>query len=228
MMGQIVEAPGWPIHTSDHKNQKTRLFSLLALVVCVRVLFAFVIWLIKGPAGFFSPDTGYYVLLAQSMLHGSFSFAGIPEIFRTPVYPTLLIPGVAFHHVVIVALVENLLLSVMSAWLIWKIADNLFPESEARFWAVILYCFEPLGLLYSEKVLTETCFTTLLLLFFWIFLLYLRQPTYRNLILAALVLGAATYVRPVALYLALWLVPVLVLLPRSLPAMQRLARTVPF
>ena len=213
------------IMSSDHSNPKNRLISLLALLVCIRVLFAVVIWSINGQSGFFHPDSAYYIEVARNMLHGSFSVAGIPEIFRTPGYPALLIPAIAFHHVVSIALIENFLLCAVSAWFIWKIVGELLPESNAAFWAVLLYCFEPMGILFSEKIGTETLFTTVLLLFVWIFLRYLREPGFQNLILAALILGCATYVRPVTMYQPLWLAPVLFFFPRSLPRMQSTVRT---
>lgn len=201
---------------------------MLGLVFVVRVLCALLIWHFRGPSGFFEPDTGHYLDLAERMLHGSYEFLGIPELFRTPGYPLLLVPAVALHHPVIIALLENFLLAVLSAWLIWKIADDLLPGSRAGLWAVLLYCFEPMGLLSAEKVLTETLFTTLLLLFIWVFVRCLREPTYGNFALAGLALGCATYARPVGTYLSIALALLLLFIPRSLPISGRFRRAVLF
>ncbi|HEY6971464.1 MAG TPA: glycosyltransferase family 39 protein [Candidatus Angelobacter sp.] len=215
------------MNSSEHAPGN-RLFFVLGLVFFVRVLCAFVIWHLRGQAGFFEPDTGHYLGLAQKMLHGSFDSMGFPEVFRTPGYPLLLLPAVASHHPIILALLENFLLSAASTALIWKIASDLLPGSQAGFWAGILYCFEPMGLLYSEKILTETLFTTLLLAFVWIFLRCLREPTYKNIIFAALVLGCATYVRPVGTYLSLALALLLLFIPRTISTTRRLSRALLF
>jgi len=218
----------WFSNSSEHVHSRNQFFLLLALIWFTRLLFAFVIWYFKGPSGFFEADSNYYVQLAQNMLHGSFTSAGLPEIFRTPGYPLLLIPAVAFHHPVMIALTENFLLCTASAWLIWRIAGDLFPDPAAGFWASLLYCFEPIGLLFSEKLMTETLFTTLLLVFFWMLLRGLRGPAYRNLALAALVLGCATYVRPVTTYLSLAFVPLLLIFPSGLSGIKRACRALPF
>src|SRR5437016_3175946 len=216
------------MNNAGRTDPKNRLTILLIIVVLIRVVVALILWKINGAAGFFSPDTGTYIESAQNMLHGSFSHSGLPEIFRTPGYPLLLMPAVALQHPVIIALFENFLFAAASAGLIWKIVIDLVADQKAAFWAVVLYCFEPMSLLYSEKILTETTFTTLLLLFVWGLLRFLREPTYTRLALSALVLGCATYVRPVTLYLPFALVPILLLFPRTLPWRKRILRTVAF
>jgi 4-amino-4-deoxy-L-arabinose transferase-like glycosyltransferase len=218
-----------------HQSQKTpaaapgiQLRTALIIVLVSRVLFALIIWKVSGPSGFFSPDTGSYLPDAQSLLHGSFSNNGIPEIYRTPGYPLLLAGAVALGHPVIVGLLENFLLSVASALLIWQITKHLCTDIRAAGWAVLLYCFEPLGLAYSEKLLTETLFSTLLLLFLWLLLRFYFTPGYKGLLFCSLALSASAYVRPVTLYLGLWLLSVLFLFPRSQPRTLRVMRAVVF
>lgn len=200
---------------------------LLLLVVLSRLFAAVVIWKINGASVFLTLDSPGYVYLATSLVHGSFG-TGNPEIFRTPGYPLLLLPAVLFQHYIIVALLENVLFCAVSAWLIYRITTMLAPESPAAFWAVLLYCFEPIGFLEAEKILSETAFTTLFLVFFWLFVRFLRRPAYARLLLAALALGCAAYVRPVPIYLGLWLVPVLAIFPRATPWTQRAARAILF
>jgi 4-amino-4-deoxy-L-arabinose transferase-like glycosyltransferase len=201
---------------------------LLAFVFFSHVLVAVLIWKISGTSAFFNPDTGHYVLAADSLRHGSFSINGVPEIFRTPGYPVFLVEAVASGKVVLVALLENFLFATFTAWLVWTIAANLFPGTRAAWWAVILYCFEPLGFLYSQQIVSETAFTMLLLLFVWMFLRFLESPTHGRLLLSAVVLAAATYIRPVSLYLAFVLSMVLLLFPRGLPFGKRIVRALVF
>jgi 4-amino-4-deoxy-L-arabinose transferase-like glycosyltransferase len=237
-----------------HKSQlfHRRLLFLLALVVLTRLLFALLVWHSDGPAGFFRGDTFQYVKPAQSLLHGSFSSSGVfapesaPELYRTPGYPLLLALGIALHHLVLIAIAENLLLTAISAWLVWLIAEMLFPASNASAWAVLLYCFEPLGLFYANTLMSDTAFTAGLLFFVWLFLRLLRQPGYQRIahwpdyariarrpsyarvVLAAVVLGAITYIRPVTLYFGLCLSFLLLLWPREWPKKQRIISAVLF
>jgi 4-amino-4-deoxy-L-arabinose transferase-like glycosyltransferase len=206
-----------------------RLLPLIELVFLSRFLFIIAIWMVNPSSGFIDSDTPTYVIPAQSLLHGSFSsVTGKPEIARTPGYPLLLLPAVGFHHWMSITLFENLLLAMASAWLIWQITTDLFPGSKAAWWAVVLYCFEPVGFLYSAIVLTETLFCAQLLLFAWLVIRFLREPTYSRLLLAALALGWATYTRPVTLYLGFSLILVLLLVPASLSFWQRLPRALLF
>lgn len=208
--------------------QRERLLLLLALVFLTRVLFATVIWKLNGPAVFFTPDSAEYVEPAESLLHGSYFMQGHPEIFRTPGYSFLLTPAAALHHVVLIGLLENFLLAILSAWLIWKIATTLFEGTRAAFWAVLLYCFEPMSFLQSEKLMSDVAFATLFLLSVWVLLRFLREPTYTKLTVAALALGAATYMRPVAIYFWVFLTPVLLVFPRSLSWQKRVSMAILF
>lgn len=206
----------------------SRLLLLLTIVFLSRVLIALLLWMNGGPSRFFKPDTLSYVEPAQSLLHGSFSTAGLPQFFRTPGYPLLLVPAVASGHFVLVALIENLLLATVAAWVVWNVATALFPSSKAAWWAVLLYCFEPVGFLYSETLLSDTAFTAVLLLFFRMLLPFLNSPTYPRLALCAGVLGCATYIRPASLYLGFCLVPVFLVFPRGVSWRGRLSRAFVF
>jgi len=216
------------LQEEPERHRRNALWPLLALVFLSHMLVALLIWKISGPSAFFNPDTGHYVLSADSLRHGSFSVNGAPEIFRTPGYPLLLVPAVASGRLVFVALLENFVLATLTAWLIWRIAAHLFPGTKAGWWAVILYCFEPIGFVYSQQLVSENAFMALLLLFLWLFLRFLDSPTYGRLSLAALGLAGATYVRPVSLYLPFVLSMVLLFFPCGLRLRARLARALAF
>jgi 4-amino-4-deoxy-L-arabinose transferase-like glycosyltransferase len=203
---------------------------LLILVLLVRLAFALMVWTINGPSGVVGPDTSSYVAPATSLLHGSFlSESGQPEIYRTPGYPVLLLPAVVSQHFEIISLLENLLFAGLCAWLIYKIAQDVFPgNNSAGWWAVIFYGFEFSSVFYSVKALSEALFCVQFTLFVWLLIRYLQKPAYGRLSLAALALGLATYTRPVGSYLGLFLIPVLLWLPRKLPFPQRVLRALVF
>jgi 4-amino-4-deoxy-L-arabinose transferase-like glycosyltransferase len=81
---------------------------------------------------------------------------------------------------------------------------------------------------YANALMSDTAFTAALLLFVWLFLRVLRQPSYARVALAAVVLGVATYVRPVTLYLGLCLSILLLLWPCEFPWKRRIAGAVLF
>jgi 4-amino-4-deoxy-L-arabinose transferase-like glycosyltransferase len=187
------------------------------------------IWMINGPSGVLGPDTSSYTAGAKSLLHGSFlNTDGEPEIYRTPGYPIFLMPAVAGRQFGAVAIFENMLLALFCAWLIYQIASDILPGSQAAWWAVIFYCFEFSSLLYSVKALSETLFCTQFVLFVWLLLRFFARPTFSRLILCALALGWATYTRPVGVYFGLFLSPLLLFLPRNLPLRQRTLRALVF
>lgn len=203
---------------------------LLILVLLVRLALALIVWTINGPSGVIGPDTSSYVAPARSLLHGSFlSEDGQPEIYRTPGYPVFLWPAVVSRHFEIMALLEDLFLACACAWLIYRIALDVFPgNNSAGRWAVIFYAFEFSSVFYSVKALSEALFCVQFTLFVWLLVRYLQKPAYARLSFAALALGLATYTRPVGFYLGLCLIPVLLWLPRKLSFSQRALRTLMF
>jgi hypothetical protein len=205
-----------------------RLLLLLCLVFLTRLLFGLLMWKINGPAVFFTPDSPTYVGAAESLLHGSFSYEGVPEVFRTPGYSLLLLPAIALHHVVAIGLLENFFLAVAAAWLIWRIATSLGAGDRAASWAVLLYCFEPMSFLQSEKLMSDLAFATVFLASVYLLLRFLRNPGYTGLMTSALTLGAATYVRPVAIYWWLFLTPMLLAFPRICSWKKRLSMAILF
>jgi hypothetical protein len=97
-------------------------------------------------------------------------------------------------------------------------SENLVGEKELVFssqktaliaaWA--LAC-EPLSVLYTSKVLSETFFTTLAIATLFLLALYVRSQGWRSLLAAAVCVAAAAYIRPIAYYLPVWLALTLVL-----------------
>src|SRR5215468_1855819 len=142
-------------------------------------------------------------------MHDS-SQAQVPEI--APVWS---------GHVVFFGILENIALAVFTAWVLARIAEYLFPGTAVATWAVLLYCFEPISFHYSTLLLSETLFAALFLVFVWLIIRFLQEPS-RTLVLPALALSAATYTRPVTLYFIIWLVPFFLLFPRRLALRKRL------
>lgn len=217
-----------PARSVTRSNRCSPIVGALAGFILFRSLFALLVYMIQGWAGFIHDDSASYLDSAYGLLHGAFSRDGAPEIFRTPGYPTALVPVVMFRHFVVAAVIENIGFSAVCAWLIYRIVKDLFPNSKAAVVAVFLYCFEPISLLYSVKIVSEPLFCAQLLAFVLLAIRFFHKPDYRLLLAASLVAASTAYTRPITIFLGLWLVPTLLLFPRMLPFQQRLTRAIVF
>ena len=213
--------------TAHKVRSRTSMPVLFGLVFVTRAAYALLYVHVKGAQNLFESDILDYFSLATSLLHGSFLYNGVPNLGRTPGYPLLLAPAVWSGHVVLFGILENIALAVVTAWVLARIAEYLFPGTAAASWAVLLYCFEPISFHYSTLLLSETLFAALFLVFVWLIIRFLLEPS-RTLALPALALSAATYTRPVTLYFIIWLVPFFLLFPRRLAVRQRLIKTAAF
>jgi 4-amino-4-deoxy-L-arabinose transferase-like glycosyltransferase len=147
-------------------------------------------------------DTISYVEPAESLLdEGRFASHGQPELFRTPGYSLLLLPGIALQHVELVTFFIQLILSVATIWLVYGIALDLFGDSRAALGAALLMAVEPLAIIFTSALLSETLFTFVFVLFLRYFLRYLSSHKVVDLAVCGLLLAAATFVRPVTYYL---------------------------
>ena len=151
-----------------------------------------------------SGDTPTYVAPAESLLaHGTFAVRGVAEIYRTPGYPLFLTAGLWAGHVELVTVALQMVLSLASILLVYHLAWKLTGNSTAALAASGLAALEPLSIVYTSYVMPETLFTFLLLASLSLLLHYLRTASALALFAAALLLAAATFVRPITYYLPL-------------------------
>lgn len=154
--------------------------------------------------GFINPDTHSYIKPAAAMLaRGTFSLGGRPDITRTPGYSLLLLPGVALGHVELFAVIAQILLSCVTVYLVYRIGRELTGDERAAVFAALVYALDPVSVLFTTKVVSETLFTAVLATLLYVLVRYLRKPTWRGIVLAALLIAAAVYVRPIAYYVPL-------------------------
>jgi len=157
---------------------------------------------------FVENDTESYLAPAQALLtSGVFSTANHPEIVRTPGYPLFLIPGLVSGHLKTVTITLQIAISTLTVFLVYLTSRVLFSETIA-YSCASFYAIEPLSVFYSSQLLSETLFSFMVVLFLYLFARYLKQPRVPMLIAGALVLAAATYVRPISYYLSIILVPI--------------------
>jgi 4-amino-4-deoxy-L-arabinose transferase-like glycosyltransferase len=159
---------------------------------------------------FYTPDSFSYVRLAKELVsHGRFWYNGAPEIFRTPGYPILLIPGIFLGHVEIVTIALQIVLSCMTAYVVFRISMLLFKDKRVALFGALMYAVEPVSVLYASKLLSETLCAFLTSLFTYCMIKYFKTESPKMLALASIILSASVYVRPVSYYLPIVITVVL-------------------
>ena len=178
---------------------------LIVLSLCLRLMLPLAAYAHTGDAAIFlGPDTNSYITPARELLAtGRFTAHGEPDVFRTPGYPLLLLPGLACGHLITLTIVLQAILSSLTVYLLYRLAQLVYAERVAR-WAALLYAIEPLSIFYVAKLLSETLFTFALLLFLYLFLRYTRERSLNLLLWSAVILAASAYIRPVSYYLPLY------------------------
>ena len=166
-------------------------------------------------------DTNSYLEPARSLLsRGDFSRQGVPELLRTPGYPLLLTAGVALGHVEVVTVALQMLLGLITIVVIFRLTRSLTGSRPAAIAAGLLLAVEPLSLIYTSYLMAETLFTCLLVLMIAALASYDRSNSFAQLTVAALLLAAATLVRPITYFL-----PPVIAMAHARPG--NLAKTIP-
>jgi 4-amino-4-deoxy-L-arabinose transferase-like glycosyltransferase len=185
--------------------QRRSLLEIVLLAFALRLaLAALAFGRAESPQAFHLEDTDGYIELASSLYTtGTFSAGGHPDVFRTPGYPLFLLPGVAAGRVEAVTIGLQIALSCITVGLVYQLALRVFGNRNLAKLAAVLFAVEPLSLLFCCKVMSETLFTFLIVAFLLATTAYLSHARWSALIAAAIALGAAIVVRPVAYYLPL-------------------------
>jgi hypothetical protein len=161
----------------------------LALILAVAALANFT-YLYCSDGDYFYPDSFTYLAPAKMLLsgHGFATKPGVPEVMRTPVYPLLL---AAFGTRVLPVIVLQHLMNIGLA-----VAIYFFALRRGRFVAIaaaLLFAIDPPSIHYANKLLTETLFTVLLFVAFWM------GGQARVPVLHGVLVGVLVLTRPVAI-----------------------------
>jgi hypothetical protein len=159
-------------------------------------------WLRTGTRVLTQGDTASYLTPGRSLfLHGVYWSGGLPEIDRTPGYPIFLMCCGMLRDRAVLAAGAQIVLSVVALLLVRALAARVFESERAGTAAGWLYAVEPVSIVYSVRLMPETMFTVLLLASLERLASYFRSGRLLSLVMAAIALAAATYVRPVSYYL---------------------------
>ena len=139
---------------------------LLGIIVVAAILRVGTIALFHPPL---ISDDKDYDAIARSLVHGDgFTLDGNPTAYRLPGYPLLLAATYAvFGDSKTPIRMLQVAADVISCLLLFGIGKKMFSEKVGLLAAAILALF-PIQILYVSHLMTETIFTTILLLIVWI------------------------------------------------------------
>ncbi|MEO8033751.1 MAG: glycosyltransferase family 39 protein [Acidobacteriota bacterium] len=163
----------------------------------------------------FYPDSVTYLAPAASLLRGLgfVDGGGAIETLRTPGYPVFLVPFVALTpSAVPIVLFQHLLNGALAAG-IYALTRRRLGRFAAIVAAVIFACDMP-TIHHANKVLSETLFTAVLFALFALLLRVVDSPRWNTIVIAALLSGILTLIRPVAI---LWFVVAGIFLVSKVP-----------
>ena len=189
------------------------LLAVIGLGLAIRLAFFAATYHASGglSAAHTTNGTSMYLRPAMSLLStGRFAVDGAPELLHPPGYALFLMPGLWAGHVEIVTLALQLLLAAATIWLIYDITLSWTEHRIAALGAALLAAIEPMSIVFSCLLMTETLFTFLFVLAVHRLLRYLATRSLAALLQTALLLAMATLVRPVSYYLPTILAALLV------------------
>src|SRR5271166_949982 len=189
---------------SENEWWSPRLAGPLIAAAIVRLTLLAVTLARAGTSALFSPDTAGYLEPGRNLLlHGRFVAEGAPDVFRTPGYALFL--AVTSLAGMPAAALANVIVSAFSVILVWRLGRAVSDDGRIALGAAWIFAFEPLSVVSSTLLLSETLFLAFFLLSMERLATFLRGQRLPVLVVAGLWLAAATFVRPVTYYLPVML-----------------------
>lgn len=169
-------------------------------------LFAFAA--INAPQGKMLPDSYGYLKLS-TMLASKGVFAAqngngslIYETLRTPGYPLFLAILNGLMRIPLDGIIlMQIAMTFLAAFITYKTALEI--DRKIALLSMVIILFDPPITIFSLTILTESLFLLLISFFMFNFTLYLKYKRVSFIVISALALALATYVRPVSYYLGL-------------------------
>ena len=224
---------------SGRGDAAKRLGVILLLLVAFGVRVGLIAATYRARAeAWYTPDSWGYIDLARHLVEdGEFTQYRSPEVFRTPGYPLLLaaFDGVPESFRTPVILLVQALLATATVYLTYRLGRELAGRRVGLL-AGWFQAVTPAAIAACCRVLTETPYTLLFAASLWAIVRHLRGGSWRSLILSAVLLAAACYIRPSGIPMAgLYALALLFShSPRGLPGraphagVRRLLRTAAF
>ena len=145
-----------------------KLRNIILVALALRIAFPVLIFGLNRDVNVFHDnDTIEYIEPARSLItSGQFVTKGVPEIERTPGYPLLLVPGILLGRIDLITIALQIVLGCISVLIVYKIGLLLFDTYEIGLLCAALYAVEPLTIMYTSQLYSETLYATVSFGFF--------------------------------------------------------------
>ena len=189
---------------TDHLTKQLKpIWYVIIIASSLRFLVLFfALYITKDYSVFHHRDTTSYFIPAMELAStAQFTTNGLTEFLRTPGYSLFLVPGILLNNPEGVTIILQILVSCFTLYLVYKTALLLFEKSQIAILCALMFSVEPISILYTSKLLTETLFTGITTLSLYYLLKYLRTRSLDKLLISAVALAASVYVRPISYFL---------------------------
>jgi len=189
------------------KMQVSPAWKFIAVAVLIK-LFLFSSLVIHAPQNRFMNDSNDYLEIAKT-LSSQYTFAKVSsdgalsyDLFRTPGYPFFLaillsLVKIPINGVIFIQILFTLLVALIT----YKAACQV--DLKIGFLSAIIILYDPVISIFSFMIMTEALFFLLISLFMLTFVMYLKNNKVNLVMVSALLLAIATYVRPISYYLGI-------------------------
>jgi hypothetical protein len=194
---------------STYARGRSGRLRLVAAVVGIGVLIraALVLSIAGGPGPTAAPDSQDYLRLAHhlgQLLKPPPELLGL-TVFHPPGYPAVVWLGELLGGGAGILAIQ-VLLAAITLVAVYGVGQRISGHA-AGLTALVIVAIEPLSILYTGLVMSETAFTALMICSVWVLLRCWDSASWRVSLMAGFLLGLAVLIRPVALYLPALLVP---------------------
>lgn len=144
----------------------------------------------------------YYQIGLNLAQHGAFSQSKVaplvPDSFRTPVYPAIVALSFLLTGDVWMVAILQILFSALTVLLVYELGRKFLPHKYSLLPAALI-ALDPVGMVYTSLLMTETLFLLLLTLALYLFIDESKE--YSKFAWLGIILGIATLTRPIGLLL---------------------------
>lgn len=183
-------------------------FSLRKILILALILRLswYLLILFTNPEGFWLYDSyGYWNIAYNVNEYGIFSRDEmeplLPDYFRTPLYPLLILPTVWFDITGNTIPLIHILIDCLTCWLIYKIVFEITSKENYSKLAAMVYAIHIPAIAFSNFVLTESIFAFLITLFIFILLKLISNFGYKNALGLGLIGGLCVMCKPLGFIL---------------------------
>ena len=206
-------------------SNKKLILSILGLCLILRLLFLIAVqpwaYSIEGQLDFCRDSPLYHHLACNMLDHQRFAASAVaePDPLRTPIYPAFVagIYGI-FGRIPSAVFIVQILLDTLSCFLLFWTLRRLINRKVALI-AAFFYAIDPYLILFSSALLTETLFVFFLVVTLsilgWILSREGNKRATLGYGLLGFIIGLATLIRPISLYLPVLLVGFLLIAYRK-------------